>query len=157
MLQADAGESLLLGCTTREQLRMHLSAILASQDRALAVMQRRIRKAYLVFGEDAVVSRLHATLVGGGGSGGNAPGTTDTTGSVQADAASGACGWRGWVCSSSLSADVLACSRLFFRRPAADAGGSGGDAAPHALNARLAEQFNRRWQLLSMMIDHTCR
>lgn len=45
---------------------MHLNNILASTDRNLGTLQRRIQKAFVVFGEDVVCNRLHATLAGGG-------------------------------------------------------------------------------------------
>lgn len=38
--------------------------------------------------------------------------------------------------------------------------GTGGDAvdtSPQDLHTRLAGEFNRRWQLMSLMIDHACR
>lgn len=56
----------LLLCTSKEQLRVHLRNILASTDPSLSAMQRRIQKAYLVFGEEGVCSRLHGVLAGQG-------------------------------------------------------------------------------------------
>lgn len=64
ILQDDSDDAQLLSCTTKDQLRMHLHNILASQDRSLQAIQRRIQKAFVVFGEDVVCTRLHATLVG---------------------------------------------------------------------------------------------
>ncbi|KAF8061055.1 CHRNA7 [Scenedesmus sp. PABB004] len=46
-------DAALLSCTTRDELRVHLAAILASRQRALAPMQRRLAKANALFGEDA--------------------------------------------------------------------------------------------------------
>ncbi|KAF8055997.1 CHRNA7 [Scenedesmus sp. PABB004] len=108
-------DAALLSCTTRDELRVHLAAILASRQRALAPMQRRLAKANALFGEDAVAARLQATLTGAGGSGSTDGGS--------------------------------------------DVGGvaDGAGAAPHELHARLAGEFNRRWQLLSSMIDHVSR
>jgi hypothetical protein len=64
-VQDDQADSALLSCTTQDQLRVHLHNILAASDRSLTAIQRRIQKAFVVFGEDVVCSRLHATLVGG--------------------------------------------------------------------------------------------
>ncbi len=61
-----AGERVLLGCETPDELRVHLAAVLAldSTDPTVNRMQRRIRKALAVFGEDVLCVRLHALLIG---------------------------------------------------------------------------------------------
>lgn len=116
----ESSDALLLRVTTKDQLRSHLHAILASPDKSLATIRRRIAKAFLVFGEDTTCARLHATLVGGG------PGQQGPEAAAAAASDSG------------VPADLA-------------------DVSPQGLHARLAGEFNRRWQLLSTMIDHTCR
>jgi hypothetical protein len=181
LTQADeSSDALLLRVTTKDQLMSHLHAILASPDKSLATIQRRIAKAFLVFGEDTTCARLHATLVGGG------PGQGAET-AAAAGANSGECGPSNLpVCAltntrcsqltgnTRLPAHLVqqpadspvclpACLPVFTSHKdnggsttTAAAGDAVADTSPQDLHTRLAGEFNRRWQLMSLMIDHAC-
>lgn len=157
----DVLDPLLLSATTPEALRSHVESILAAPaegDRKLQRVQKRIRKGVAVFGMENLVARLHSTLVGDEGA---------WAGRVRRGKACMHAAWRPstqcmpclcflW-CAGRDPSDLprKVCAANPSRCHPWDAVGVSGYSV--ALRERLATDFNRRWQLLSAMVDYFAR